>query len=106
MKRCDIPACTLPPCDLEWGHDGDMHSNGGDGFYARDYEAEHRARQRLRGGTAPVEPKARLRFVEVRGARYLHIDDVSAFVRELGGGEETDVRNRLNEAADRLKKTS
>jgi hypothetical protein len=44
-RRCGIPARTLPPCDLEWGHDGDMHCNGGDGFYARDYEVEHHARQ-------------------------------------------------------------
>lgn len=42
------------------------------------------------------------RFVEVRGVRYLRIDDVAAFVRELGGGEETDVRRRLNEAANNL----
>lgn len=42
------------------------------------------------------------RFVVVRGVRYLRIDDVAAFVRELGGGEETDVRSRLNEAADNL----
>jgi hypothetical protein len=45
---------------------------------------------------------AQLRFVEVRGERYLRLDDVVAFVRELGGGEETDVRNRLNEAANNL----
>jgi hypothetical protein len=42
------------------------------------------------------------RFVVVRGVRYLRIDDVAAFVRELGGGEETDVRRRLHEAADSL----
>jgi hypothetical protein len=43
-----------------------------------------------------------LRFVEVRGVRYLRVDDVAAFVRELGGGEETDVRNRLLKAAYQL----
>jgi hypothetical protein len=47
-RRCDIPAKTLPPCDLEWGHDGTMHANAGDGFYAREYEEEHRRRQRER----------------------------------------------------------
>ena len=47
-------------------------------------------------------PTFPLRFVDVRGARYLRVDDVAAFIRELGGTEETDVRNRLNEAADHL----
>lgn len=53
--RCGIPARTLPPCDLEWGHDGDMHANAGDGFYARDFDEEHARRQHerreTRGGT-------------------------------------------------------
>ena len=49
-----------------------------------------------------IEPKFPLRFVDVRGVRYLRLDDVAAFIRELGGGEETDVRSRLNEAADNL----
>jgi hypothetical protein len=39
---------TLGPCDTEWGHDGDMHASRGDGFYARDYEEEHRKRQAQR----------------------------------------------------------
>jgi hypothetical protein len=43
-----------------------------------------------------------LRFVDVRGERYLRIEDVAAFVRELGCGEETDVRRRLDEAADQF----
>jgi hypothetical protein len=43
-----------------------------------------------------------IRVVEVRGARYLRLEDVAAFVRELGGGEETDVRRRLDEAANKL----
>lgn len=43
-----------------------------------------------------------LRVIEVNGHRYLCIEDVAAFVRELGGGEETDVRDRLNQAADAL----
>lgn len=45
---CDIPARTLPPCDLPWGHDDRMHANAGDGFYARDFEAEHVIRQHCR----------------------------------------------------------
>jgi hypothetical protein len=45
------------------------------------------------------------RFVRVRGERYLRLDDVASFVRELGGTEETDVRNRLSEAANHLLRT-
>ena len=52
--------------------------------------------------STPVFP---LRFVEVRGERYLRLEDVAAFARELGGSEETDVRNRLCEAADHLVRT-
>lgn len=44
-KTCGIPALTLPPCDKSWGHDGDMHSNGGDGFYSARYAAKHKTRQ-------------------------------------------------------------
>lgn len=47
-----------------------------------------------------------LRFVVVQGARYLRVDDVASFVREMGSGEETDVRNRLNEATDNLLRSS
>lgn len=43
-----------------------------------------------------------MRFIDVRGERYLRLTDVMTFIRELGGGEETDVRNRLNEAASNL----
>jgi predicted RNase H-like HicB family nuclease len=42
---CGIPARSLPPCDMEWGHDGDLHGSAGDGFYARDYDDEHHRRQ-------------------------------------------------------------
>ena len=45
FKVCGIPGMVLPPCDLEWGHDGDIHSNAGDGFYGRAYLDEHRRRQ-------------------------------------------------------------
>jgi hypothetical protein len=48
MKKCGIPAKTLPPCDLEWGHDGDVHFNAGDGFYAREHLEEHRRRRHER----------------------------------------------------------
>lgn len=43
---CGIPAQTLPPCDLPWGHEGDMHGNLGDGFFAPEYLSEHHRRQR------------------------------------------------------------
>lgn len=44
--RCNIPSATLPPCDLPWGHSG-RHSNDGDEFFARDYDAEHLQRQQI-----------------------------------------------------------
>ena len=47
-------------------------------------------------------PTFPFRFVEVRGARYLRLDDVVAFIRELGSSEETDVRTRFDEAARRI----
>lgn len=49
-----------------------------------------------------MNEKFKFRYVTVRGVRYLHIDDVAMFIRELGGGEETDVRKRLNEGADNI----
>lgn len=57
-KRCDIPSATLGLCDLEWGHVGDMHASGGDGFGARAYEADHAKRQVER---AKDDPAFRLR---------------------------------------------
>jgi len=57
-KRCGIPARTLPPCDLEWGHDGDLHANAGDGFYAREYASKHRARQEARRRSADAKKGA------------------------------------------------
>lgn len=51
-KRCGIRAnggmIGYAACDLEWGHDGEQHSNGGDGFYAMGEAAEHRRRQLIR----------------------------------------------------------
>lgn len=35
---------------------------------------------------------------------YLLLDDVAEFLRDLGSTEETDVRNRLEEAADNVMK--
>lgn len=42
------------------------------------------------------------RYVDVHGVRYLRLDDVTTFIRELGGSEETDMHNRLQQAAERL----
>lgn len=47
-KRCDIPSLTLGTCDLEWGHDGDLHASAGDGFYARNHLELHHQRQHER----------------------------------------------------------
>lgn len=46
--------------------------------------------------------RADIRFVVVRGVQYLRVDDVVAYIRELGSGEDIDVRNRLNEGAQSL----
>ena len=46
--KCNIPSNLVGACDLEWGHDGAMHSNAGDGFYAKDYAGEHLERQMIR----------------------------------------------------------
>lgn len=43
-----------------------------------------------------------VRYVTVRGQRYILIDDVAEFIRTLAATEETDVRNRFNEVADKL----
>jgi hypothetical protein len=42
------------------------------------------------------------RYVDIRGVRYLRLEDVATFLRTLGGSEETDVRTRLDEAARRI----
>ncbi len=47
-KLCGIPSMTLGPCDRPWGHPGTMHASEGDGFYASQYEEEHKARQKTR----------------------------------------------------------
>jgi hypothetical protein len=52
--------------------------------------------------TTMSTPDFQLRFVEIRGVRYVRLNDVTALIRELGSTEETDVRERLNEAARRI----
>jgi hypothetical protein len=46
------------PCDLNWGHDGDMHANGGDGFYSRQNDDEHHRRQRERARRRGTQHKS------------------------------------------------
>jgi len=41
-----------------------------------------------------------IRHVVIKKAVYLRVEDVAEYIRELGGSEETDVRNRLKKAAD------
>lgn len=43
-----------------------------------------------------------VRYVIVCGVCYLRVEDVAVLIRELGSTEETDVRNRLNDAASNL----
>jgi hypothetical protein len=58
--------------------------------------------ERMFAGTK-VNPETRkLRFVEVRGTRYIRAEDVAEYIRELGETEETDVRRRLSLAADNI----
>ena len=46
--KCRIPARTLPPCDLPWGHANRRHANGGNSFFAAEFDEEHEVRQELR----------------------------------------------------------
>lgn len=41
-----------------------------------------------------------IRYVVVKNKRYILSDDVANYIRTLAETEETDVRNRLNEAAN------
>jgi hypothetical protein len=34
-KKCGVPSLSLGPCDLPYGHEGDMHVSAGDGFHAK-----------------------------------------------------------------------
>jgi hypothetical protein len=43
--------------------------------------------------------QTKFRFVVVKDKTYLRLEDVVQFIIEIGGTEETDVRNRLEEAA-------
>lgn len=43
-----------------------------------------------------------IRSVFVNGRHYLRAEDVSSYIQELAGAEETDTRNRLIEAARNL----
>ncbi len=45
-----------------------------------------------------------IRFVKVKEVTYLRLEDIASYIRECGGGEETDVRWRLNKAAENLVK--
>lgn len=33
--ECGVPSLLLGACDMQRGHEGDMHASGHDGFYAR-----------------------------------------------------------------------
>lgn len=53
---------------------------------------------------APVKEKVDIRFVKANGTVYLLAEDVANYIRNIAGGEETDVRNRMNEAANNILK--
>jgi hypothetical protein len=52
VKKCGIKAAGgmigHAECDLDWGHEGDVHYNGADGFYSRQNDELHHRRQRQR----------------------------------------------------------
>ena len=45
-----------------------------------------------------------IRHVNIKGITYLRAEDVVSYIQEIAATEETDVRNRLNEAANNLRK--
>src|SRR5690606_17589324 len=51
---------------------------------------------------APAPTKVEIRMVSANGATYLRQEDVVAYIREIAASEETDVRNRLLQAANNL----
>ncbi len=52
--------------------------------------------------THPPLQKQDIRFVEVRGVRYLRGEDVKQYLLTIAASEETDTRNRLSIAAENL----
>ena len=53
---------------------------------------------------APAPTKFQMRTIQANGATYFRAEDVGAFLREIAATEETDVRNRLTQAAVNLLK--
>lgn len=43
-----------------------------------------------------------LRIITVRDVKYIRAEDVAEYIRELAATEETDTRNRLEQAAANL----
>lgn len=52
--------------------------------------------------TRVTKERADVRFVLVKGVRYLRADDVATYLAGIAATEETDVRNRLNEVVRNL----
>jgi len=50
----------------------------------------------------PKTDDIRIRFVVVRGVRYLRIEDVVAFVQDLAATEDPNARRRIEQAASHL----
>lgn len=59
VRMCLIPSGCVGACELERGHEGDMHSNGGDGFYSREWDDEHKYRQSEHIGWANMRKRDR-----------------------------------------------
>lgn len=52
---------------------------------------------------APAPTKVQIRMISANGATYLRQEDVVTYIQEIATTEETDVRNRLLQAANNLK---
>lgn len=73
--------------------------------YDHSYEPEEAQRWHERNPPkAKPSQTVNIRHVHANGTTYLRLEDVVSYIREIAGSEETDVRNRLNEAASNLGK--
>lgn len=48
--------------------------------------------------------KPTIKFIVVKGVKYLRAEDVASYLQEIAATEESDTRNRLNKAAQELLK--
>ena len=71
-------------------------------FFAVVIWAHFGAQDRILGVHPEEMNQHNIRFLEVQGVLYLRAKDVKEYLLALAGGEETDVRNRISQAAENL----